>query len=96
MKEHHHENLIQLYAVCTLEEPIYIVTEYMHKGALLDFLQKGDGCKLKETELIQVGAKVYSKHLLVYIAQFDKVRLLGGSWDGISGTTQLHPQRSSG
>ena len=59
MKKLHHDNLIQLYAVCTLEEPIYIVTEYMHKGALLDFLQKGDGCKLKEPELIDVGAQVH-------------------------------------
>ena len=54
----HHENLIQLYAVCTLEEPIYIVTEYMHRGSLLDYLQKGDGCKLVESELINIGAQV--------------------------------------
>ena len=58
MKKLHHENLIQLYAVCTLEEPIYIVTEYMSRGALLDFLQKGDGVKMKEPELIDVGAQV--------------------------------------
>ena len=58
MKKLHHENLIQLFAVCTFEEPIYIVTEYMAKGALLEFLQKGDGLKLKEQELIDVGAQV--------------------------------------
>ena len=59
MKKLHHENLIQLYAVCTLEEPIYIVTEYMSRGALLDFLQKGEGGKMKEPELIDIGAQVF-------------------------------------
>ena len=29
----------QLYAVCTLEEPIYIVTELMKFGSLLEYLQ---------------------------------------------------------
>ena len=31
----------QLYAVCTLEEPIYIVTELMKFGSLLEYLQVG-------------------------------------------------------
>jgi fyn-related kinase len=39
MKKLKHPNLIQLYAVCTIEEPIYIVTELMHNGSLLDYLQ---------------------------------------------------------
>ena len=43
MKTIHHPNLLQLYAVCTLEEPICIVTELMKHGALLDYLQKGEG-----------------------------------------------------
>ena len=43
MKKLRHPKLIQLYAVCTLEEPIYIVTELMVNGALLDFLQNGNG-----------------------------------------------------
>ena len=58
LKKLQHDNVIQLFAVCTFEEPIYIVTEYMAKGALLEFLQKGDGLKLKEQELIDVGAQV--------------------------------------
>ena len=41
MKKLRHPKLIQLYAVCTLEEPIYIVTELMVNGALLDYLQNG-------------------------------------------------------
>lgn len=39
MKRLRHAKLIQLYAVCTLEEPIYIVTELMSNGSLLDYLQ---------------------------------------------------------
>ena len=39
MKRLKHPNLIQLYAVCTIEEPIYIVTELMQNGSLLDYLQ---------------------------------------------------------
>ena len=39
MKKLKHPNLIQLYAVCTIGEPIYIVTELMQNGSLLDYLQ---------------------------------------------------------
>ena len=39
MKKLRHPKLIQLYAVCTLEEPIYIITELMKYGSLLDYLQ---------------------------------------------------------
>ena len=39
MKKLRHVKLIQLYAVCTEDEPIYIVTELMQYGSLLEFLQ---------------------------------------------------------
>ena len=39
MKKLRHPKLIQLYAVCTLEEPIYIITELMKNGSLLEYLQ---------------------------------------------------------
>ena len=39
MKKLRHPKLIQLYAVCTVEEPIYIITELMKNGSLLDYLQ---------------------------------------------------------
>ena len=39
MKKLRHSKLIQLYAVCTEDEPIYIVTELMQYGSLLEFLQ---------------------------------------------------------
>ena len=39
MKKLRHPKLIQLYAVCTQDEPIYIVTELMRFGSLLEYLQ---------------------------------------------------------
>lgn len=57
MKKLRHANLIQLYAVCTNEEPIYIVTELMKHGSLLEYL-KGDGQFLKLEDLIDMGAQV--------------------------------------
>ncbi|CAF4515427.1 unnamed protein product, partial [Didymodactylos carnosus] len=39
MKKLRHPNLIQLFAVCTIKEPIYILTELMKNGSLLDYLQ---------------------------------------------------------
>ena len=39
MKRLHHPKLIRLYAVCTSEEPIFIVTELMKNGSLLNFLR---------------------------------------------------------
>lgn len=39
MKKLRHQKLIQLYAVCTQDEPIYIITELMRHGSLLEYLQ---------------------------------------------------------
>lgn len=47
MKKLRHSKLIQLYAVCTEDEPIYIVTELMQYGSLLEFLQ---GCSCIVTD----------------------------------------------
>jgi len=57
MKKLRHPKLIQLYAVCTLEEPIYIVTELMKFGSLLEYLQ-GKGKLLKLPQLIDMSAQV--------------------------------------
>ena len=46
MKKLRHPKLIQLYAVCTMEEPIYIITELMKNGSLLEYLQsKATPCR---------------------------------------------------
>lgn len=39
MKQLRHKNLLPLYAVCTVKEPIYIVTKLMKYGSLLEFLR---------------------------------------------------------
>ena len=57
MKEIKHPNLIQLYGVCTREEPIYMVMELMKHGSLLEYL-RGDGRSLKLPQLIDMGAQV--------------------------------------
>ena len=36
MKKLRHPKLIQLYAVCTNEEPIFIITELIKNGSLLE------------------------------------------------------------
>ena len=58
MKKLRHPKLIQLYAVCTLEEPIYIITELMKNGSLLEYLQgtSKDCCGLKLPILCKITA----------------------------------------
>ncbi|KAE8598494.1 hypothetical protein XENTR_v10016842 [Xenopus tropicalis] len=57
MKKLRHDKLVPLYAVVS-EEPIYIVTEYMTKGSLLDFLKEGDGKYLKLPQLVDMAAQI--------------------------------------
>lgn len=59
MKKLRHPKLIQLYAVCTQDEPIYIITELMRHGSLLEYLQ-GKGRTLKLPQLIDVAAQIAS------------------------------------
>lgn len=49
---------LQLYAVCTEVEPIYIVTELMKHGSLLDFLVKGEGKNLRLPVLLDMAAQI--------------------------------------
>lgn len=58
MKQCKHDKLVRLYAVCTDVEPIYIVTELMSKGSLLDFLRDDDGQNLKFQQLVDIAAQV--------------------------------------
>lgn len=60
MKQFRHRHLVALYAVCSKEEPIYIVQEYMCNGSLLDFLRKGDGKYMQFEDLIYIAAQVAS------------------------------------
>lgn len=57
MKKLRHPKLIQLYAVCTDSEPIYIVTELMRHGSLLDYLHD-KGRSLKLPQLVDMAAQI--------------------------------------
>ncbi|KAG1678554.1 Tyrosine-protein kinase Yes [Nymphon striatum] len=60
MKQLRHPKLVSLYAVCSKEEPIYIVTEFMINGSLLDFLRNKDGKFHKLPALIDMAAQIAS------------------------------------
>ncbi|KAM6915322.1 tyrosine-protein kinase FRK [Xenentodon cancila] len=60
MKKLRHAKLIQLYAVCTVQEPIYIITELMKNGSLLGYLQKDKGTTLNLSDQIEMAAQVAS------------------------------------
>ena len=68
MKKFRHPNLVALYAVCSKEEPIYIVTEYMTKGSLLDLLRRDESKALSFMELVYIGAQVGSLFLRSVVA----------------------------
>uniref|UniRef100_A0A672ICA2 Tyrosine-protein kinase n=1 Tax=Salarias fasciatus TaxID=181472 RepID=A0A672ICA2_SALFA len=58
MKSLQHDKLVRLNAVVTKEEPIYIITEYMEKGSLLDFLKSDEGNRLQLPKLIDFSAQI--------------------------------------
>lgn len=59
MKKLRHDKLVQLYAVVS-EEPIYIVTEYMSQGSLLDYIKEKEGRSLKLPQLVDMSAQIAS------------------------------------
>ncbi len=58
MKKLIHPKLVQLYAVCSRDEPIYIITELMTKGSLLEFLHGEGRNVLDMAKMIDVSAQV--------------------------------------
>ena len=58
MKQCKHEKLVRLYAVCSDGEPMYIVTELMANGSLLEYLRSEEGNVLKFPQLVDVAAQV--------------------------------------
>ncbi|XP_010770912.1 tyrosine-protein kinase Lck [Notothenia coriiceps] len=57
MKNLQHPRLVRLFAVVT-QEPIYIVTEYMENGSLVDYLKTTEGGSLPVNTLIDMAAQV--------------------------------------
>uniref|UniRef100_A0A4W3I976 Tyrosine-protein kinase n=1 Tax=Callorhinchus milii TaxID=7868 RepID=A0A4W3I976_CALMI len=48
-----HPNLVQLHGVCTQQRPIYIVTEFMENGCLLNYLRQRQG-RLQKDALLSI------------------------------------------
>ena len=67
MKKFRHDRLVALYAVCSREEPVYIVTEYMSHGSLLEYLRNGEGQNLDEMDLVYIAAQVLQTHPKIII-----------------------------
>ncbi|XP_056404325.1 tyrosine-protein kinase Srms-like [Hyla sarda] len=53
-----HRNLIQLLAVCSIGEPVYIVTELMVKGNLNDYLKGTEGSRLTNAHFVNIICQV--------------------------------------
>jgi serine/threonine protein kinase len=58
MKVFSHKNIVRLYGICTQEEPIFIVTEFMINGCLLNYLRDGQGKNLKFKTILDFAAQV--------------------------------------
>ena len=60
LKKLHDQNIIKLYAVCSLEKPVYVITELMKNGNLKDYLQNGEGRRLVLHHLIDIASQIAS------------------------------------
>lgn len=72
MKQCLHSNLVKLYAVCSVEEPVCIVTEYMANGSMLEYLRGNEGKRLVFRALVDMCAQIANgmayleKHRMVH------------------------------
>ncbi|NWX95058.1 HCK kinase, partial [Nothoprocta ornata] len=58
MKTLQHDKLVRLHAVVTSGEPIFIITELMERGSLLDFLKSSEGHRQPLPKLIDFSAQI--------------------------------------
>ena len=61
MRKYRHNKLVPLYGVCSAEQPLLIVTEFMCNGSLLDYLRhnpEGELCTV--IDLIDMSAQIAS------------------------------------
>ena len=54
-----HPQIVRFYGLCSTEEPVYVITELMKHGNLLDYFG-GEGKSLKRPQLIDIAAQVAS------------------------------------
>ncbi|XP_075429175.1 tyrosine-protein kinase BTK [Ascaphus truei] len=52
-----HDNLVQLYGVCTKQRPIFIITEYLPRGCLLTYLRELRG-RIPQGDLLSICGDV--------------------------------------
>ena len=55
-----HPNIIKCEGVCTKEEPIYVLMEFLKYGTLQDFLQRGEGKEVHFLDLVHLAVQVAS------------------------------------
>ena len=60
MKKVRHAHLVQLLGVCTRELPFFIVTEYLLKGNLLDYIRGPEGRNLDAVTLVYMSQQIAS------------------------------------
>ena len=59
MKKLRHPKFVQLYGLCSKEEPVYIITEFMEHGNLLEYLHcGGKSLKLTLNQLMDMASQV--------------------------------------
>ncbi|THD24948.1 hypothetical protein D915_004230 [Fasciola hepatica] len=60
MKKLRHRNLVQLLGVCTREPPLYLITEYMSNGNLLNYLRTRSPGELTPPVLLYMAVQIAS------------------------------------
>ncbi|XP_054323580.1 protein-tyrosine kinase 6 isoform X1 [Pongo pygmaeus] len=58
MKKLRHKHILSLYAVVSVGDPVYIITELMAKGSLLELLRDSDEKALPVSELLDIAWQV--------------------------------------
>ncbi|XP_020837245.1 protein-tyrosine kinase 6 [Phascolarctos cinereus] len=58
MKKLRHKHILSLYAISSFGDPVYIITELMPKGNLLELLRDPEGAKLPTTELVDIASQI--------------------------------------
>ncbi|KAF2979895.1 hypothetical protein EK904_009168, partial [Melospiza melodia maxima] len=91
MKKLQHNKLVRLYAVVT-KQPIYIVTEYMANGCLLDFLKTEEGSQLNLPKLIDISAQVSEQGEISPLLMKAAAQVFAGIQFRGKEITELEPQ----